>query len=157
MLLRQLGEIFAEDVVEMAKEQHSLGTIVGEKKAQLASLLGCDVKDLRRDHCPALGAREKVFDRDGKHVEYKPEANDPEFLQFIPHGPQFENSHLIKTLIRGKNGQHSDRVLIARNRRQEEREGTRNPSRKTSHKIKNANRWPPKGFRKIPSRQKPKG
>lgn len=156
VLLRQLGDMFAEDVVEMAKEQHSLGTIVAEKKAQLASLLGCEVKDLRRDHNPALGARVKVFNGDGKHVEYDPPANDPEHLFFIPHGPQFENSHLIKTNVRGANGQHPDRVLIKRNRRIErqakERAGLVKPRKK--QKIRSASRWPAKGTRKIQNRRK---
>lgn len=151
VLLRQLGEMFIENVVEMAKEQQSLGTIVAEKKAQLASLLGCEVKDLRRDHNPALGARAKVYDGDGKHVEYEPAANDPEYLFFIPHDPKFENSHLIKTNVRGLKGQHPDRVLIKKNRRLErqakERAGLVKPKFKA--KIKSRSNWPAKGTRKI--------
>ena len=153
VLLRQLGTMFSDDLIEIAKERRSLGTIVKAKKLELAELLGCDVNDLRRDHNPALGAREKVFDRDGNHVEYKPKANDPEFLQFIPHGPQFENSHLTKTNVRGPHGQHPDRVLIKRQRRIErqakERAGLIKPRQK--QKIRSASRWPAKGTQKIRS------
>ena len=82
----------------------------------LATRIGCKVTDLRLDHDPALGAREKVFKR-GVHVDYIPAANDPDSLRYRPHDPEFEGSHLIKTNHAGDHGQHPDRVLIKKQRR----------------------------------------
>ena len=139
--LGQLGEMWPHQVV--GDSYGRLGALLKESLSRLAVLLGCTVADLRLDHDPPLGARQKVFDRHGSHVGYVPDANDPEHLRYRPHGPEFEGSHLIKTNVAGAHGQHPDRVLIAKNRRMEEREGTR-PPRKTRPKAKmrSVSRWP---------------
>lgn len=151
VLLRQLGEMFPDQVVAAAKAERSLGTAVAGRTARLAELLGCAPPDLDCDHDPPLGAREKVFDRDGKHVGYKPDANDPEWLVF-----RVRADHRIKTNVRGEHGQHPDRVLIKKNRRLERREkeaaGLVKPKRKA--KIKGRSRFA--SGRKIPSRPFPK-
>lgn len=113
VLCRQLGEMFVEDVVAMAEENRCLGTLVNEKLATLALLLKCDPLDMRLDHDPALGAREKVF-KAGVHVGYRPDANDPEHLIY-----RTEADHKRKTNLRGDGAQHPDRVLIKKQRRRE--------------------------------------
>lgn len=160
VLLRQLGEMWPGDVIRFHKEARSMGGAVADLKARLAETLNCEVKDLRLDHDPALGAREKVF-RKRVHVDYIPSANDPAHLLYRPHGPQFVGSHLIKTNVRGEHGQHPDRVLIKKNRRLERAQGvSKLDSRKrrskttgfrsSSGKLKPKRQWP-KG-RKIQSR-----
>jgi|SRR5665213_1617684 len=95
------------------------------------------------DHDPPLGARKKVY-RNGEHVDYTPAANDPDYLIY-----RIAVDHRIKTLVRGEHGQHPDRVLIKRQRHIE------TPIRdRPKQKIKSANRWPPKGTRKIQNRSK---
>lgn len=86
---------------------HMLGT--------LAESMLCEVKDLRLDHDPPLGAREKTGE--GRGTVYTPDANDPEHLFYRPHGAQFAGSHDVKTRIRGDHGQFSDVALIKRERR----------------------------------------
>lgn len=116
----------------------------------LAGNLGCDISDLRLDHDPALGARPKIVD--GDKMIYSPDANDARYLEYIPHGPEFDGSHLIKTNVRGRHGQHPDRVLIKKQRRIE-----RGPKPKRGPKIKSAGfaskpgakaRWPKRKFGK---------
>lgn len=82
----------------------------------LAMRFGCTVSELRLDHDPPLGARQKAVRSDGRHV-YLPDANSPDHLVYRPHGPQHAGSHLIKTNVRGEHGQHPDRVLIKKARR----------------------------------------
>lgn len=170
VVLRQLGELFPLSVVEIAIKSRMTGRALDGKLQVLAELLNCEVKDLRLDHDPALGARVKVFNKAGEHVDYKPAASDPEFLFYRPHGPQFERSHLVKTNVRGDHGQHPDRVLIVKNRRLEKRlaEGQRRrrtpflikkpqrrpPRKGRSKPLKSASRWPSKGTRKINWRKK---
>jgi len=145
VLLRTLGEAFLDDVVKMAAEQRCLGTIVRQKQEALAGLLGCDPGEINYDHDPPLGARKKIF-VDGRHVEYEPRANDPEFLF-----ARALAAHRLKTNVRGDHGQHPDRVLIKKNRRLEEREqeklGLRKPKPKA--RMRGASRWPPKGSRPL--------
>ncbi len=124
-----------------------IGTLGVRLKALLDLLalqLGCQISDLRLDHDPALGARQKVF-KNGKHVEYIPAANDPESLRYRPHGPEYSGSHLIKTNIRGDHGQHPDRVLIKKQRRLEN--GT---VKKKRGNLRSA------GFRSSADKSKPK-
>jgi hypothetical protein len=119
VVLRQLGEMFIEDVMSANRylprdhRKLSYGRLLAEKLALLAELLKCEVADLHLDHNPALGAREKVF-RKGEHVGYKPDANDPEHLIY-----REAAAHRIKTNVRGEHGQHPDRVLIKKMRRHE--------------------------------------
>lgn len=85
----------------------------------LAKAFRCKLKDLRLDHDPPLGARPRIRRGLGRKTYYIPDANDPEHLNYRPHGPQFDGSHLIKTNVRGEHGQHPDRVLIKKARRLE--------------------------------------
>lgn len=89
------------------------------------------------DHDPALGARKKVY-RNGVHVDYSPKANDPRYLIY-----RTKTEHQLKTNVRGEHGQYPDRVLIKKQRRLER--GTK----RRKVKIRSANRWPPRGSRKI--------
>lgn len=84
----------------------------------LAQCFMCDVSELRLDHDPPLAARLRI-DLPHGIMMYMPDANDPAHLTYRPHGPQHAGSHLIKTNIRGDNGQFPDRVLIKRARRLE--------------------------------------
>lgn len=146
VLLRQLGDAFPDDMIEIAREQGCLGLLVNDKKAELARLLDSDPTYLRLDHHPALGAREKVY-RLGIHVGYKPDACDPEYLIY-----RTEADHKRKTNLRGDGAQHPDRVLIKRNRRIERREAEAAGLAKPRMKAKIAGRNSfPKG-RKMQSR-----
>jgi hypothetical protein len=117
VVLRQLGEMFIEEIISSARGH--LGKLLAAKLEALASLLGCEVKDLRLDHDPALATRQRLQYSSVIKPIYFPDANDPEYLNYRPHGPQFEHSHLIKTNVRGEHGQHPDRVLIKKARRLE--------------------------------------
>src|SRR5690349_15035700 len=97
---------------------------------------------LHLDHTPALENRVKVF-RDGKHVDYDPPANDPEHLLY-----RGKASHQIKTNVRGDGAQYSDRALAKRERNRQRTE-------KTTRPLRSANRWPPRGSRKIQNRRNP--
>lgn len=159
VVLRQLGEMFIDGVIVANRfvprdhRKRSLGRLLSEKLAVLAELLKCEVSDLRLDHDPALGHRKKVFDRHGQHVEYDPAGSDPNFLLYRPHGAQFDGSHDVKTRVRGEHGQLSDIALVKRNRRQEEREGTRPKSYKTRMREK---RKTASGFRSRVNKSKAK-
>lgn len=136
--LRQLGEMWPDEVIASAPRFGGLLMLLEVKKAQLAYLLGIKTAlDLHLDHDPALGAREKIR-KHGKIVGYRPDANDSDHLAY-----RTKESHRIKTLIRGDGAQYSDRALIKRERRR--MRGPR-PKRK----------WPsrpfPKGKRQISSR-----
>lgn len=74
---------------------------------------------------------------------YSPDANDARYLEYLPHGPEFDGSHLIKTNIRGRHGQHPDRVLIKKARRHEK---AQSHNRETQPKAS--------GFPKVQSRVK---
>lgn len=108
--------------------------------AQLAELLGCEPKDLRLDHDPALAIRHRV-ERDGRIVGYIPDANNPDFLIY-----RTKTEHHIKTNVRGDGAQFPDRVLIKRERRR--RKGPQNGDKKR----KWGSRPFPKTKRKIRSR-----
>lgn len=111
----------------------------------LAHTFGCDPSELRLDHHPPLGARAKSkWSTTGK-THYIPEANDPNFLNYRPHGAQHAGSHLIKTNVRGDHGQHPDRVLIKKARRAESAKSGKPPKRKI--KIPSAKKpWPKRPF-----------
>lgn len=159
---RQLGNspwIVAASVAE-AKKRRLLAHTLETALAVLAERLRCDVRDLRLDHDPPLGDRDKTGE--GKSTAYDPPANDPDHLSYRPHGAQFDGSHDVKTRIRGERGQYSDLARIKRRRRRERGEHAREiaagkPKRRLKRKkpkrgrrrIRSASRWPPKGSRKI--------
>lgn len=157
--LRQLGEMWPDECLAVwpSKKQMLDGLL-----ARLAPLLGCEVKDLRLDHDPALATRQQFKNGRGEIVRYVPAANDPEHLFYRPHGPQFAGSHLIKTNVRGDHGQHPDRVLIKRERRRLKKahSGAHKKGRKMAKRRKWPSRplvsrgFPPKGSR--PFRRKPR-
>lgn len=139
--LRQLGYDDETSKIMRATHDRAMGRLLDNLLGRLADTMGCAKKDLRLDHQPALALREKVI-RDGHHVGYSPDANDPEHLLYRPHGAQHEGSHDVKTRIRGDRGQYSDVVLIKRQRRRE-----RAPRPKA--KIPNVKRvWPKRPFPK---------
>lgn len=143
--LRQLGEMWPDGAIAAAVEQRALGDMLRGLLAKLADLQGCTEADLRLDHDPALGARQKTFNKAGEHVDYVPGANDPEHLNYRPHAPGFDRSHLIKTNVRGEHGQHPDRVLIKKQRRLEAKErGEVRPKVgfQKGAKLRSASRWP---------------
>lgn len=139
--LRQLGEMWPDKVIGEWRygprnRARNFTLLRSRLLAQLCQLLNCEPVDLRLDHDPALGAREKVFDRNGKHVGYVPDANDPEHLIY-----REKHAHHIKTNVRGDGAQHPDRVLIKKNRRIE-----RGPRPKRGPPIRS------RGFQKGPKR-----
>ena len=104
-----------------AKAQDTWG---GQLRVLLAALrehwgLGPD-DQIDLDHNPPLAARKRTGE--GKATVYDPPANDPNFLEYRPHDPQFAGSHKIKTNVRGDHGQFPDRVLIKRERRRQKAE-----------------------------------
>jgi hypothetical protein len=166
--LRDLGGMpaFVEYAVEAARKDRTLGASLTAAKVKLAELHGCEVKDLRLDHTWALENRPKVFKKSA-HVDYDPPANDPDWLGYRPHGTQFARSHDVKTRIRGDRGQLSDNALAKKERRRLrklasntsgdsrlKRDGHSRPKSKVSRPIRSANRWPPKGSRKIQNRKR---
>ncbi len=143
VVLRQLGTMWIDEAINAHRPDHrmnivSLGTLLKVSLDQLADLLHCTASDLRLDHDPALGAREKIR-RNGIIVGYEPAANDPEYLIY-----REKHAHHIKTNVRGIGAQHPDRVLIKKMRRHE-----RGVKEKPKHKwltrpMRSANRWPKK-------------
>lgn len=121
----------------------------------LARKIGCAVANLRLDHDPPLAARPKFRRGLGKKTHYVPPANSPDHLLYRPHGAEFEGSHLVKTNVRGDHGQHPDRVLIKKERRRTRAKTVKRIKRrarfgrKVKCPLRSANRWPPKGSRKI--------
>lgn len=164
VVLRQLGEMWPEAVIEQHRASRGLAwakgsgpstglrALLDDRLKTLAELLDCDVTDLRLDHNPALGAREKVIKR-GVHVGYVPDANDPAHLIY-----REKHAHHIKTNVRGDGAQHPDRVLIKRERRRCRKSANKSkPKRKwrvgkrwKRQPIKGGSRWP--AGRKMASR-----
>lgn len=151
VVLRQLGisPLLASITVDHAVVHRQCGIHRDFFLELLADKFGCAVNELDLDHDPAMENREKVY-RKGVHVDYKPAANDPEFLHYRPHGPEFIGSHDVKTRIRGDHGSYSDAALARKIKRIA---SNRDPHRRKA-KIRSANRWPPKGSQKIQSRRK---
>ena len=135
VVLRQLGELFIDNIIRENRfvprvvPSRSLGKLLYEKLATLATLLNCEVSDFRLDHTLALENRAKVF-KNGVHIDYDPPANDSEWLAYRPHGTQFAGSHDVKTRIRGDRGQLSDNALAKKERRRKARLRLKNPKRK---------------------------
>lgn len=117
VLIRQLEYDDLSAKIMLAVHQRKYGALVENLLGRLAGKLGCERSELRLDHDPALGMRKKRGE--GKNTVYAPNANDPAFLRYRPHGAQHEGSHDVKTRIRGDHGQYSDVVLIKRQRRRE--------------------------------------
>lgn len=133
---RQLVE---RGVWSAEKRQAALGTkpYGAQLRAALTDLartIGCEVSELRLDHEPPLGAREKIWEgavMASRILGYIPDANDPERLLYRPHATAFDGSHDTKTRLRGEHGQHSDIVRIKRQRRLErEQAGIARPKAK---------------------------
>lgn len=156
VILRQLGEPGADDIIEIAKEQRSLGTLRNAKLAELAKRFGCEAKGLELDHDPALVNREKLVElptgyrrrvivvpKGRKVLRYFPDANDPEYLRYRPKATEFDGSHAVKTRVRGDHGQLSDLGIARKNKRRAKKLAAAKSQKKRSA-------WP-KG-RKIPSR-----
>lgn len=157
VVLRQLGELFIDDVIEQHRAHpkdawikavsvaskaiaRSHGRLLADRIPKLAELLGCDASGLRLDHNPALGVREKIINRAGVHIGYRPDANDPEFLIY-----RSAHGHHIKTNVRGDGAQFSDTTLMKRERRRKRKAaGTKRRSRPIA---KRKNPWGPKGSR----------
>lgn len=153
VLLRQLGEMFPDAVI--AEHRRGLGSLAEALQGRLADLLGCAISDLRIDHDPALALRERSGE--GRATVYRPDANDPEFLAYRPHGAEFEGSHDVKTRIRGPHGQFCDLTLIKRERRRQRKAAAANEPKlrfaKTKQKIKfGKTRWPSRPFQKLRSK-----
>ena len=167
--LRQLSECHPSAIklhVDAMRQKRRLGVRLIQAMESLARKLGCEVRDLRLDHDPALENREKLVEMpDGNRLltiivpkgarvlRYTPDANDPAFLFYRPHGAQFAGSHLIKTNIRGDRGQHSDRALAAKNKRIVRNREKPGKTATKSRQLRSANRWPPKGSQKIQNRR----
>jgi hypothetical protein len=146
--LAQLGEMFTDEVVLV--NSRSFARLLAGKLKELAALLGCEVSDLRLDHDPPLALRKRRGE--GKATVYTPDANDPEFLRYRPHGAQFKGSHDVKTRIRGDHGQFSDIVLIKREQRREKKKrGKLSPKVKIKSQSRfgqNKTAWPKRSFPK---------
>lgn len=152
VIFRQLGDVDPERRVAIAMEHRALGLLLKSGLQRLAMRLGCEVIELRLDHDPALGAREKIFDSNGVVVRYIPDANDPEHLFY-----RTNVSHHIKTNVRGDGAQHPDRVLIKKQRRRERGTKKKAKSRWPSRPLRSASRWPPRGSQKFNRRRKTDG
>jgi hypothetical protein len=167
--LAALGELFPDRVIDANRPRRDAGYMVGvvgisgrslgrlleELLDRLAELLGCNVNDLRLDHDPPLALRPQERRGLGKKTYYIPDANDPEYLFYRPHGTEFEGSHDTKTRIRGDHGQYSDIVLIKRERRRNRKKNAEKPGKRTSNfakrpksAVKKKFRWPKRSFQK---------
>ncbi|MDE2096842.1 MAG: hypothetical protein KGL39_06305 [Patescibacteria group bacterium] len=155
-----LGDLFPDDVIAAAKEAHALRDLLTDRLGRLAALLECEAKDLRLDHAPALVNREKLVElpdgnkiwtivvpSGGRVLEYRPAASDPEYLVY-----RSRAAHDVKTRIRGDGAQLSDLALA---RKEKRRIKKKKPKRSGTGKakIRSANRWPPKGSRRVNWRQ----
>lgn len=115
----------------------------------LSNTIGCKPADLRLDHDPALAARPKERRGLSSKTFYTPDANDPDHLFYRPHGPEHAGSHLIKTNVRGDNGQHPDRVLIKKQRRLEQGPKPKRQSQFSSPPMRSKkSTWPKRSFPK---------
>lgn len=140
-LLQDIGwpKVMVEWAVTMSLEQRLakvLRMLFGEQKLHL-------------DHDPALRLRKYNPRIKNVAARYTPHAHDQRFLLYRPVAPEADRSHHIKTYVRGEHGQHSDTVLIKRERRRERASKkpakVRAPKWKRGTKLRSANRWPPKG------------
>lgn len=128
--LRQLEERELPDLVvaRWRAIEGGLAPLLEYLLGRLAKKFSCEVKDLRLDHDPALGLRRRRGE--GKRTVYTPAANDPEFLNYRPHGTQFAGSHDVKTRIRGDGAQYSDLTLMKRERKREKKAAAKDLKKK---------------------------
>jgi hypothetical protein len=118
--LRQLG--CSADVIEEAMEEkrRGFGSFLKSLLPRVAELLECEVADLRLDHNPALGLRQKIWglDKFGEPciVGYIPHEHSPDDLEY-----RSAHAHHIKTNVAGDGAQFSDTVLMKRERRRQKR------------------------------------
>lgn len=139
--LRQLGENSPTVVVnDRRRSLGGLSRYLTELLETLATSFGCQVRELRLDHRPALALRQKVF-RDGIHVDYVPSCDSPDDLIYLSH-----SDHLIKTNGRGEHGQHPDRVLIKKHKRLERGPRPKRPSGLTKKPGAPKQKWPSRPF-----------
>ena len=94
------------------------------------------------DHDPPLAARKRRGE--GRNTVYTPDANDPNYLRY-----RDAEEHRIKTNVRGDGAQYPDRVLIKRARLAEHPKKTRPKKNWGRRPLRSANRWPPRGSRKL--------
>ena len=135
--LRQLGTFWPDEAIDARRRTAGgLGAYLSELLDKLAGTLGCETKDLRLDHMPALAIRDKIF-RNGIHVDYDPPCDSIDDLIY-----RTNIAHLVKTNHRGDHGQHPDRVLIKKQRRLE-----RPPKPKRGGKIASKASWPKQTLR----------
>jgi hypothetical protein len=133
--MRQLGEMWPDQVIE--DNRGKLGRLLEQLLEHLRVLV--NEPDLRLDHNPALGLRQRFTSRRG--TRYVPDEHDPEYLIY-----RGAHAHHIKTNVRGDGAQYSDTVLMKRERRRQ----------KKARQVKRPTKWVkkstwPKG-RKIRSR-----
>lgn len=137
------------------------GLVYDTERRKLTVLLGClfDREPCHLDHDPALVNRRW----NSRTKDYVPRANDPEHLIY-----RTKIDHDIKTRIRGIGAQRSDlgqaryNKRVARNRSRKsakvdriKHDGHLGLKTKVSRPLRSANRWPPRGSRKIANRRKP--
>jgi hypothetical protein len=119
---RQFMQLCPDKAGHLVGKPHSSGNRLKALLPLLADAFGCEVSELRLDHELALALRKVVIRRPylrGEIWVYEPDANDPEYLVYRPHGAQHAGSHDVKTRIRGEHGQFSDIAMIKRQRRRE--------------------------------------
>jgi hypothetical protein len=154
VVLRQLGEMWPDEIVERATLEKRLKATFDERLEKLRELLGGSEVELHLDHDPPLGAREKIRDSEGVVVAYVPDELDPECLIY-----REKRAHEIKTNVRGDGAQYPDRVKIKRQRRRERLEaaaGRPVDVFKVATGRKRKFRWPSRPFakgRKLPTRR----
>lgn len=145
---RQLRSMFGASI------DRDAGEADGEYLPRVLGLLSLRLGGgpLQLDHDPALENREKVF-RNGEHVGYRPDANEPDFLIF-----RTRDDHRRKTYVSGDHGQYCDTILAARERNRKRKVAGKDRSgqerkggagRGPVRKLKSANRWPPRGSRPV--------
>lgn len=142
---RQLCELGDWGKINVALAETSCRSLKLRLEGALAHLFPGQHTELH--HRPALVNR-----RWNKRTkDYEPRANDPDFLVYLA-----EDDHDIETRVRGQGAQRSDlgqrRYLkrVAKNR------ASAPPRARNRHlkvKIRSANRWPPKGSRRISARK----
>lgn len=169
--LRQLGNTDPDTMIKLhrsrpdagymvaigARSPGGLGRLLPKLLAELADMLGCPVEALRLDHDPALALREKRPRGLTAKWIYTPDANDPNYLAYRPHGAEYAASHDVKTRIRGDHGQFSDITLIKRERRRERKAAAAKAPKLKLPKYKlprgmkigksQKYRWPKRSFR----------
>ncbi len=125
----------------------------GSYAARLASALwhlsSGGTKKLELHHRPALVNRPL----NSRGTDTVPPANDPAHLVYLLK----DEEHRIETYVRGVGAQRSD---VSQRRYLKNVERNRKPKRQrpkkrwASRRLRSANRWPPKGSRKIQNRRK---